>query len=175
MNTQKQITEYIATQAEPKRSEMQELHDIILALMPTCKLWFLDGKDEKGKTVSNPNIGYGSQTIKYANGKTREFYQIGISANTTGISVYIMGVNDKKYLAQTFGRELGKASVTGYCIKFKTLADIKIDGLKAAIQYGCAVRNDGSGGFEKPQLPSLRCVRKVHSRALGVVQCHHHS
>jgi Domain of unknown function (DU1801) len=136
MNLQKQIKEYIATQPEPKRGEMQQLHHIVLALMPTCKLWFLDGKDEKGKTVSNPNIGYGSQTIKYANGKTKEFYQIGISANTTGISVYIMGVNDKKYLTQTFGQELGKASVTGYCIKFKTLTDIEIDVLKAAIQYG---------------------------------------
>ena len=136
MNLQKQIKEYIATQPEPKRSEMQQLHHIILALMPTCKLWFLDGKDEKGKTVSNPNIGYGSQTIKYANGKTKEFYQIGISANTTGISVYIIGVDDKKYLAQTFGQKLGKASVTGYCIKFKTLTDIRIDALKAAIQYG---------------------------------------
>ena len=136
MNMQHQITEYIATQPEPKRSEMQQLHHIVLALMPACKLWFLDGKDEKGKTVSNPNIGYGSQTIKYANGKTKEFYQIGISANTTGISIYIMGMDDKKYLAQTFGQELGKASVTGYCIKFKTLADIRVDVLKAAIQYG---------------------------------------
>ena len=136
MNMQKQITEYIATQPEPKRSEMQQLHHIILALMPACKLWFLDGKDEKGKTVSNPNIGYGSQSMKYANGKTREFYQIGLSANTTGISVYIMGIDDKKHLSQTFGQELGKASVTGYCVKFKTLADIKVDVLKAAIQYG---------------------------------------
>jgi hypothetical protein len=58
-------------------------------MMPVCKLWFLNGKDEKGKVVSNPNIGYGSQTLKYADGKTKEFYQIGISANTTGISVYI--------------------------------------------------------------------------------------
>jgi hypothetical protein len=136
VNTQGQIKEYIANQPEQKRSEMQQLHQIILALMPACKLWFLDGKDEKGKTVSNPNIGYGSQTMKYANGKAREFYQIGISANTTGISVYIMGIDDKKYLALTFGQRLGKASVTGYCIKFKTLADIKIDVLKAAIQYG---------------------------------------
>jgi len=136
MNVQTQIKEYIAAQQEPKRSEMQQLHHIILELMPACKLWFLDGKDEKGKIVSNPNIGYGSQTIKYADGKTREFYQIGISANTTGISIYIMGVNDKKYLAQTFDKELGKASITGYCIKFKTLTDIKIDVLKAAMQYG---------------------------------------
>ena len=136
MNLQKQIDEYIATQPEPKRGEMQRLHDMILALMPACKLWFLDGKDEKGKIVSNPNIGYGSHTMQYANGKTKEFFQIGISANTTGISVYIMGIDDKNYLAQTFGKGLGKASVTGYCIKFKTLTDIKIDGLKAAIRYG---------------------------------------
>jgi hypothetical protein len=106
--------------------------------MPGNKLWFLDGKDEKGKIVSNPNIGYGSQTIHYANGKTKEFYQIGVSANTSGISVYIMGIDDKKYLAETFGRDLGKASVTGYCIKFKTLADINVNVLKAAIQYGIA-------------------------------------
>jgi len=136
MNVQKQIEDYIAAQLEPKRSEMLQLHDIIVGLMPACELWFLDGTDEKAKTISNPNIGYGSQTIKYANGKTRQFYQLGISANTAGISVYIMGISDKKYLAQTFGKDLGKASVTGYCIKFKALTDVNIDVLKAALQYG---------------------------------------
>src|SRR4029077_5684046 len=112
MNVQEQIKEYIASQPEPKRSDMQELHRLILQVMPACKLWFLDGKDDSGKTVSNPNIGYGLQTIKYAGGKTREFYQIGLSANTTGISVYVLGIKDKKYLAKTFGKKLGKASVT---------------------------------------------------------------
>src|SRR6185437_15199376 len=97
---QDKIKKYIATQPEPKRSEMQQLHHMILALMPTCKLWFLDGRDETGTIVSNPNIGYGSQSIQYANGKTKEFYQIGLSANTTGISVYIMGINNKKYLIE---------------------------------------------------------------------------
>jgi hypothetical protein len=104
--------------------------------MPGCKLWFLDGKDSDGKTVSNPNIGYGLRTIKYANGKAREFYQIGVSANTTGISVYILGIEDKKHLARTYGKQLGKASVTGYCIKFKTLKDINIATLEAAIRDG---------------------------------------
>jgi len=126
----------MAAQPEPKRSDLQELHRIILELMPECKLWFLDGKDEKGRTVSNPNIGYGFQTMKYADGKTREFYQVGISANTTGISVYILGIEDKKYLAETYGIELGKASVSGYCIKFKTLKDVNIDILQTAIRHG---------------------------------------
>ena len=136
MNVQEQIKNYITSQPEPKRSDMQELHRFILQVLPGCKLWFLDGKDSENKTVSNPNIGYGLYTIKYADGKTREFYQIGLSANTTGISVYIMGIKDKKYLVQTFGKKLGKASVTGYCVKFKTIKDINIDILEEAIHYG---------------------------------------
>jgi len=136
MNVQQQTEEYIASQPEPKRSDMQVLHNDILKIMPACKLWFLDGKNSENKTVSNPNIGYGSYTIKYANGETREFYQIGLSANTTGISVYILGIIDKKYLANTYGKKMGKASVTGYCIKFKTLNDVNIDTLEAAIQDG---------------------------------------
>ena len=136
MNVQEQIKNYIASQPEPKCHEIQELHDIILNVMPGCKLWFLDGKNSEGKTVSNPNIGYGLQTMKYADGTTREFYQIGLSANTTGISVYILGIEDKKYLAETFGKGLCKASVTGYCIRFKTLKDINGDVLEAAIRFG---------------------------------------
>ncbi|HMG66990.1 MAG TPA: DUF1801 domain-containing protein [Chitinophagaceae bacterium] len=136
MNVQEQIKKYITTQPEPKRSDMQALHRIILEVMPACKLWFLDGKNSEKKTVSNPNIGYGLYTIKYADGTTREFYQIGMSANTTGISVYILGIKDKKYLTQAYGKKLGKASVSGYCIKFKALKDINIDILEAAIRYG---------------------------------------
>ena len=134
MNVQGQIKAYIASQPEPKRSDMQALHQLVLEIKPACKVWFLDGKDSENKTVSNPNIGYGLYTIKYADGKTREFYQIGLSANTTGISVYIMGIDDKTYLVKTYGKKLGKASVTGYCIKFKTLKDINIEVLEAAIR-----------------------------------------
>src|SRR5688572_5372803 len=138
MHVQEQIEKYITSQAEPKSSDMQALHRLILEVMPACKLWFLDGKDSENKTVSNPNIGYGLQTIEYADGKTREFYQIGLSANTTGISVYILGIEDKQYLAQTYGEKLGKASVTGYCIKFKALKDINMDILAAAVRDGVA-------------------------------------
>ncbi|MGV8018895.1 MAG: DUF1801 domain-containing protein [Ignavibacteria bacterium] len=141
MNIQTQIKEYIASQPEPKRDDLQELHSIIPEIMPGYKLWFLDGKDDKGKIVSNPNIGYGIRTIKYADEKTKEFYQIGISANKAGISVYILGIDDKTYLVKTFGKKLGKASVTGYCIKFKTLNDINIEVLKEAIRYGFGAGN----------------------------------
>lgn len=136
MNVQEQIKNYITSQPEPKRGEMQALHTHILQTLPECKLWFEDGKNSEGKVVSNPNIGYGSYTIKYADGKTKEFFQIGLSANKTGISVYILGIEDKTYLAQAYGKEIGKASVTGYCIRFNHLKDISINVLETAIRRG---------------------------------------
>jgi hypothetical protein len=138
MDVQAEIEMYMTSQPEPKCGDMQALHRTILEVMPDCKLWFLDGKDSDNKTVSNPNIGYGLRTTKTADGKSREFYQIGMSANTSGISVYILGIEDKKYLAATYGEKIGKASVTGYCIKFKALKNINMDVLEAAIRDGVA-------------------------------------
>ncbi len=134
MSIEEQIKQYIESQPEPKRSELAALHHRMLELMPHSKLWFLDGKNSENKVVSNPNIGYGMITMNYAGGKTREFYQLGLSANTTGISVYVMGIDDKKYLAQLLGDRLGKASVSGYCIKFKSLKDINQEVLEETIR-----------------------------------------
>ncbi len=144
MNVQKQIKEYITSQPEPKRSEMQTLHQLTLQVLPACKLWFFDGKNSEDKTVANPTIGYGFHTVKYANGTTRDFFQIGLSANKAGISVHILGLKDKTYLVKTYGKKIGKASVTGYCIKFKTLKDINIGILEAAIRYGFEAQNDSA-------------------------------
>jgi hypothetical protein len=135
MNVHDRIKEHIASQPEPRRGDLQQLHDTLLGMMPGCRLWFLDGKDETGKIVSNPNIGYGVQTMTYADGRTREFYRVGTSANTTGVSVYIMGLKDKKFLAEAYGKRIGKAIVSGYCIKFRTLGKVNIDVLVDAMRH----------------------------------------
>lgn len=134
MGLSTEIVNYINQQPAPKSYEMEQLHQMILQIAPGCKLWFHSGKDDKGKVVSNPAIGYGHFTIKYTDGKTRDFFRIGISANQAGISVYIMGLKDKAHLVNTYGNSLGKAKVTGYCIKFKSLNDINIDVLQTAIR-----------------------------------------
>ena len=133
MNIPAQIDAYIASQPDAKRNDLQALHRIIMDLVPDAQLWFLDGKNSEGKVVSNPNIGYGFYTITYADGSTKDFYQIGLSANASGISVYIMGLEDKQYLAQTYGTKIGKATVTSYCIKFKALKDIDVNVLREAV------------------------------------------
>jgi hypothetical protein len=142
VNVHEQIEKYIAGQPEPKRGDLRELHRLTLQVSPECRLWFFDGKDSDNRTVSNPTIGYGIRTIKYASGKSKEFFQIGVSGNKTGISVYILGLKDKKYLAKTYGKQLGKASVTGYCIRFKALKDINVATLEAAVRDGLAAQDE---------------------------------
>ena len=53
MNVQAQIKEYVNSQPDPKRNDIEALHKHILKVLPKSKLWFLDGKDSKGKIVSN--------------------------------------------------------------------------------------------------------------------------
>ncbi len=136
MSVKDQIKSYIESQVDAKRSDMQAMHTRMLKTFPKCKLWFFDGTDDKGKVVANPNIGYGTQTLRYANGSTREWFRIGISGNTTGISVYVMGLEDKSHLKNAYGSTIGKASVTGYCIKFKALKDVNEEVLWEAIAFG---------------------------------------
>ena len=143
MTTQEQIDKFIAEQPEPKRTDMQALHGVIVQAMPACRLWFLDGRNDEGKVVTNPNIGYGLQTMHYADGMSREFYRIGLSATKSGISVYILGIKDKTLLARMYGADMGKASVSGYCIGFKALKDVNLDTLVAAIRHG-AEAQDGA-------------------------------
>jgi hypothetical protein len=147
MEIPQRVEAYLASQPEPKQTDLRRLHALMQADFPEGRLWFNDGTNESGKVVANPSVGYGVYTITYADGSSREFYRIGLSANTTGISVYVLGLNDKTYLARTYGASIGKASVTGYCIRFKRLSDINADALQAAIRYGMTL--DQTGGAQE--------------------------
>jgi len=136
MNVSEQIDAYLGALPEPKGSELRRLHEAIVDRFPGLVLSFLDGRDDSGRVVTNPNMGYGQQKLRYADGTTRDFYQVGLSANTSGISVFLMGLKDKSYLPQTYGARLGKASVTSYCIKFRKLGDIDESVLLTAIRDG---------------------------------------
>jgi hypothetical protein len=143
MDVPEQVEAYLARQPEPRQADLRRLHAHVLAEFPGCRLWFTDGTNADGKVVANPSIGYGTCTITYADGSSREFYRIGLSATTTGISLYVLGLDDKAYLARAYGASIGKATVTGYCIKFRHLAAVNADVLHAAIRYGMSARQAG--------------------------------
>ncbi len=95
----------------------------MLEIAPDTRLWFLDGKDDSGKIVFNPNIGYGAGHPAARTARAWSSIASAFERQHDG-NIDLRHVNDWKYLAQTFGPTLGKASVTGYCIKFKSLADL---------------------------------------------------
>lgn len=143
MDTAERVEAYFASQPEPKQTDLRQLHAHMLAEFSECRLWFDDGRNDDGKVVANPNVGYGVHTIAYADGSSREFYRIGLSANTTGISVYVLGLDDKTYLTRTYGASIGKARVTGYCIRFRRLSAVSSEALHAAIRDGMIVGQAG--------------------------------
>ena len=134
MSTEEAIAAYLQQLPTKQAAELTLLHQRILAISGPSKLWFLDGKNEEGKVVSNPNIGYGTCELNYANGSSREFFRVGMCATKAGLSVYFMGLSDKAYLKNTYGNALGKAKITGYCMSFKSLGDIDLSVLQDAIR-----------------------------------------
>ena len=44
-----------------------------------------------------------------------------------------MGLEDKTRLSRTYGGKLGKASITGYCVKFRRTNDIDLDVFKEIV------------------------------------------
>lgn len=137
MTTQEQISEYINSKPASQSKELQELHRIILELMPDCKLMFIDDeKNDERPTFNYSRIGYGLHFTEYVNGKTQEYPKIEMSTSSDRITVAIMELHDKTYLMRTFGKKIGDANITGFYIRFKALKDINIDVFKEIIRYG---------------------------------------
>jgi Domain of unknown function (DU1801) len=141
MEIKARIRDFIKSQPELKQNEMQELHNLILQILPNCKQWYFDGKNENGKQIAHPTIGYGNYTITYKDGSTREFFRIGLLANTTGLAVHIMGLEDQKFLQDKYGKTIGKAKVGSYGITFKSIKDINLEILKEVIYFRAELNN----------------------------------
>lgn len=133
MTTEDRVESFLASQPSSKQADMRLLHSRILESDPGCRLWFDEGKDEAGKVISNPSIGYGTYTIRYADGKTKECHRVGLSPNATGISLYLLGYQDKTHLPRILEGKIGKAKVTSYLVRFKSLSEINLDVLLQAI------------------------------------------
>lgn len=134
METEGQILQFISLQESAKQQDLLTLHELMTSILPTGKLWMEDGKNEEGKVVTNPTIGYGEFEQSYANGKRKTHFQIGLALTKQGFSFYLLGIRGKLDLANLCA-EIGQAKVTGYCIQFKSIANIDINILKRAIQF----------------------------------------
>ena len=124
MSTAEKISQHLATLSREKSAELSRLYQLIHGEMSTEDLQFFDGKNEQGKVITNPTIGFGQCRLTYSDGSFQDTFRLGISANSTGLSIHILGLKDKKFLNDFLGTRLSKAKITRYVIRFGKMKDV---------------------------------------------------
>lgn len=124
MTDDQTIQSYLLSLSSNKSREIVQLFKLIKDTLSESELHFFDGKNAEGKVVANPTIGFGNCRLHYADGRHQDTFRLGISANSTGLSIHILGLKDKNFLTEFLGTRLGKAKITGYAIRFGKMSDV---------------------------------------------------
>lgn len=130
------IKSYLDSLPENTKEELTFFHQQVLEKYPNCRIWFLDGKDATGKVISNPNMGYGTITLPTKTNINREFYKLGISANSKGFSIYFMGLTDRNLIQKHLGHFFPNSKITGYCLNLKSIKNVELAILEKLILFG---------------------------------------
>ena len=118
--TAKDVEDYISQLAEPRKSEIQTLHEFIKKVLPK-----LDTK------IYHNIIGYGGYHYKSPSGSSGDWFTVGLASQKNYISIYICAVDkNKEYLAEKYKDWFPKASIGKSCIRYKKFEDIDFDKLE---------------------------------------------
>lgn len=120
--------EYLAAIDEPRRSDVVALHDLIVKTVPQLKPFILVGM-----------IGYGQYRYKSPSGREGDWSVLALASQKNYISLYVMCVEDGKYLAESYKEKLPKASIGKSCIRFKKLADVDLAVIKELLQKAAQI------------------------------------
>lgn len=112
-NTANSPEEYIAKIEEPRKSDIQKLHDLIVKTVPSLKPFMIAGM-----------IGYGKYQYKSKSGRAGDWCTVALASQKNYISVYICTVKGDTYLPELYKEKLGKVSIGKSCIRFKKIEDI---------------------------------------------------
>lgn len=130
--TDRDIAEFLASLPAESRDDMTTLdHEIsnVMAGLPKTlyegKLW--GGSDQE-------IIGYGTTSYTRSDKTRVEWFAVGLALQKNYISLYINVVEDRRYLSEQYGKELGKVKVGKSSISFGSLADIDLDKAVSLVQ-----------------------------------------
>ncbi len=107
--------EYIAAIPQPRREDVEKIHELIQKTIPMLKPHIISGM-----------IGYGTYHYRYASGKEGDWSLIALASQKNYISVYVCSIENGTYIAEEYKDRLSKASIGKSCIRFKTLKDIDL-------------------------------------------------
>lgn len=125
---------------EPRRSEIRQLHDLILATAPGLKI-----------SMWSVGIGYGSYHYHYASGREGDWPPLALSSRKQYIALYASCVSDDgEYIAEKYKKDLPKADIGKSCIRFKHLTDVDLEIIKKIIIESATRDGKTYDGTKKP-------------------------
>ena len=74
-------------------------------------------------------VGFGTQTITYAGGRTGEWPVVAFSPRKADLTLYVSARKAPKLLL----KQLGKHKVSGSCLHIKRLSDVDLDALSRLV------------------------------------------
>lgn len=117
------VASYMAALPAERVGPMKALDALIRKAVPKLKRHFAYNM-----------IGYGS--MKYLNYKkeTIDWPILALASQKQYLSLYVCALEDGKYIAEKYKKELGKVSVGKSCIRFKKLEDLDPKGLAKVLK-----------------------------------------
>ena len=114
--------EFIARLDEPRRGDIQRLHELIVETAPDLEA----GADDRW-------LGYGPFHYRYASGREGDAHLLALASNKQYISLYVLCTTDDAYLAESYADRLPKAKIGKSCVRFKRTSDVDLDALRELI------------------------------------------
>lgn len=125
------VDAYLQAIAEPRQSEVRQLHELIVQTIPDFKpkLW-------------GAIIGYGSFHYRYESGREGDWFPIGLANRKQYISLYVSCTKEGQYLAELYKEKLPKTKIGKSCINIKRLSDVDLEVVRHLLQEGAAAMAD---------------------------------
>ena len=122
--------QYIAELDEPRRGQIQQLHDLIRRTAPKLE-----------PHIDMGMLGYGRMHYVYASGREGDCPIIGLASNKRYVSLYFnTQAPDGGYLAEAYKKQLPGADVGKGCVRFARLD--RVDGSVLREMVKAAARSE---------------------------------
>ncbi|MBT8197131.1 MAG: DUF1801 domain-containing protein [Acidimicrobiia bacterium] len=125
--TDRDVDEFLAALPDDVRDDMTKLDAVIAAEMTGLPRRLFEGRFWGG--TDQQIIGYGTQVTTRSDKREVRWFVVGLAAQKRHLSVYVSAVEDRQYLSEKYGPELGKVKVGKSSIGFSSTADIDLDKL----------------------------------------------
>lgn len=120
--TDRSVDDFVASLPEAVRTDIAALDEMIADVMAGHARELYEGKFWGGS--HQEIIGYGRMRSQRAGRSDVEWFGVGLALQKNYFSVYVSAVEGGRYIAETYGPDLGKVKVGKSVISFSSLDDV---------------------------------------------------